>query len=101
MSKKMEVHAVCSLQASFLRIQAFWEPIRQLLLIQPLDKLVLTTIYVGVSEICDEMLELYGAKKEKPQKKSLGEKLEPSPNNSSSHSSPSVTNSPPFKRKVH
>ncbi|XP_028398803.1 cyclin-K-like [Dendronephthya gigantea] len=52
-----------------------------------------------VEEICNEMLELYGAaKKEKPPKKSLSEKLEPSPNNSS-HSSPSVTNSPPFKRK--
>jgi hypothetical protein len=47
------------------------------------------------------MLDLYGAaKKEKPQKKSLGEKVEPSPPNSSSQSSPSVTNSPPFKKKV-
>ena len=53
-----------------------------------------------VEEICNEMLELYGAaKKEKPQKKSLSEKVEPSPNNSSSQSSPSVTNSPPFKKK--
>lgn len=40
------------------------------------------------------MLELYGSsKKEKPQRK-----VEPSP--SSSHSSPSITNSPPFKKKV-
>ncbi|CAB4005097.1 Cyclin-K [Paramuricea clavata] len=53
-----------------------------------------------VEEICNEMLELYGAaKKEKPQKKSLSEKVEPSPPNSSSQSSPSVTNSPPFKKK--
>lgn len=55
-------------------------------------------------EICDEMLELYGGKKkERPLKTKENiniEKSEPSPNNSSSTSSPSVTNSPPFKKKV-
>ena len=62
---------------------------------------VFNNLYFFTSEICNEMLELYGAaKKEKPQKKSLSEKVEPSPNNSSSQSSPSVTNSPPFKKKV-
>ncbi|XP_046849420.1 cyclin-K-like [Xenia sp. Carnegie-2017] len=47
----------------------------------------------AVEDVCNEMLELYGSsKKEKPQRK-----VEPSP--SSSHSSPSITNSPPFKKK--
>ena len=49
------------------------------------------------------MLELYGGKKkDKPMKtkeKVNIEKNEPSPNNSYSTSSPSVTSSPPFKKK--